>query len=586
MEPAHWERLQEIYHQAVALPPSERDAFLEGACAGDLGFFRELKALLKAADLRGSILDAPVIQLGSASDSLVGTTIGDHYLVESELTHGGMSQVYLAGNLRLPPQKVVIKVLSPTLVENPYAQQQFDHEVEALLRMEHPGVVRVNDRGELADGRPYIVMPFIDGVPLSSQIPRAGMDLERAASIVKEIGEALDHAHENGIFHRDLKPDNIMLRRDSDSVVLIDFGLAKLRGSLIAPSTVSAIAGTVPYMSPEQLRGQTLTRASDVYSMGIVAYEMITGRLPFNPSSPSDMLEVQRAGVRVRPKQLRENLSVAAERAIVRALKFEPRGRYQTAGEFGDRLSAALVGEVIDDEDIPWWAKIIAGLIIIAVVSFGVYEFIHRNDSKDHGNEGAIVMPTPTSTPKPPPSGASRKFTYFLTIQKMRGGKKYQPPYKSNGKDDIFDRGDEFQLNISAPESGYLYVFNEGPPDTNDTSFTMVYPNNKTTNGSASLGANQKAQSNWMTFRGVEGYEDVWIVWSIMPVSELESAKTEALKHPRGGLAGQNLISVKGFLQMKKRESDVEVRHYKAGPRAIGNGHGDLLIALVQLKHH
>lgn len=583
MEPAHWERLQEIYHQAVALPSSERDAFLEDACAGDLGFFRELKALLKAAYSRGGILDSPVIELGSASDSLVGTTIGDHYLIESELTHGGMSQVYLAGNLRLPPQKVVIKVLSPTLVENPYAQQKFDQEVKALLRMEHPGVVRVQDRGDLADGRPYIVMPYIDGVPLSSQIPRAGMDLERAAAIVKQIGAALDHAHENGVFHRDLKPDNIMLRRDTDSVVLIDFGLAKLRGSLIAPSTVSVIAGTVPYMSPEQLRGQTLTRASDVYSMGIVAYEMVTGRLPFDPASSSQMLEMQRSGVRVRPKQLRQSLLVEADRAIIRALKFEPSARYQTAGEFGDKLSAALVGKV--GPPIPW-AKIIAGLIIIAVVSFGVYEYIESKRNIPPGPNVVSQISTPTPTPTPPPSGTSRKFTYFLTIQKMRGGKKYQTPYKSNGKDDVFDRGDKFQLNISAPESGYLYLFNEGPPEADDTSFTMVYPNNKTTNGSASLGADQQAQSNWMTFRGVEGYEDVWIVWSIMPVSELEQAKTEAFKHPRGGLVGQNLISVKGFLQMKKQESDVEVRHYKAGPRAIGNGHGDLLIALAQLKHH
>src|SRR5262245_22944135 len=109
MEPARWERLQEIYHQAVALPPSEREAFLESACDGDLDLLSDIRGIVKATDSHGEILDSPVVELGSASDSLVGTKIGDRYLVESELTHGGMSQVYLASDLRLAPQQVVIK---------------------------------------------------------------------------------------------------------------------------------------------------------------------------------------------------------------------------------------------------------------------------------------------------------------------------------------------------------------------------------------------------------------------------------------------------------------------------------------------
>lgn len=569
MEQARWNRLQQIYHQAMALRPGEREAFLGSACAGDLTLLHEVKALLKAVDSRGGILDSPVVELGSASNSLVGTTIGDRYLVESELPHGGMSQVYLCNDLRLPPQQVVIKVLSPTLIDNPYAQQKFDEEVEALSRMEHRGVVRVQDRGELADGRPYIVMPYVDGVPLSSQIPNQGMDLERASSILKQIGVALDHVHDQGILHRDLKPENIMLRRGADSVVLIDFGIAKLRVSSTAPGTVSAIAGTVPYMSPEQLRGERLTRVSDVYSMGVVAYEIITGRLPFKPASSSQMLEMQRAGIRLRPRQLRADVSVEADRAIIRALKFDPRARYPRAGEFGNELSRTLV-QKIDQKPSRPWAKLVVSFIILAVVSYGVYKTVIV------GPQGP--QPSASSTPH------SHTLTYFLTVQKMRDGKEYEEPHKSNGEEDIFERGDKFQLNITAGEQGYLYVFNEGPLE-NDASFTMLFPRKELNNGSAAIGSDQVFQSDWITFRGPAGYENVWIVWSIAPVPQLEPAKAEAFMNPRGGLTGDNLVTVRSFLT-KPLEMKTTVSHYKETQKAIARSKGDLLIAFAQFKHH
>jgi len=579
MEQARWERLQEIYHQAVALPPSDRESFLETVCAGDHDLLIEARSVLDAATSRGGILDSPVVELGPASHSLTGSTIGERYRLDSELSHGGMSQVYLARDLRLQLRQVVVKVLSPTLIENSYAQKKFDQEVEALLRMEHPGVVRVQDRGELADGRPYIVMAYIDGVSLRSQIPREGMDLERAASIVKQIGDALDHVHENGIFHRDLKPENIMLRRSTDSVVLIDFGIAKIRASVVGVSTVShTTAGTLPYMSPEQLRGENITPASDVYSMAIVAYEMVTGRRPFNPASPPQLLEMQRAGIRVKPRQLRENLSAKADDAIIRALRFEPTARYRRAGEFGDELNRALRGKADKPFRVPTWAKIIVALIVTAGVSYGVYKYIDRNDNSRDNSNGSAVIPTPTAT-------QSHTFTYFLTVQRMRDGKAYQQPYTSNGQEDIFDRGDRFQLNISAAESGFLYVFNEGPAQTTDGSFTMIYPNRKT-NAAATIGANQAIQTDWITFRGPTGDENVWIVWSILPIPELEDAKAEALNHPHGELTGDRIVSTKAFLQTKKRESNVKVRHYKAGPKAVANGDGAVLVYLAQFKHH
>jgi len=556
MEQARWERLQEIYHQAVALPMSERDAFAVSVCAEDLDLLHEVRGLLQAAETRGGILHSPVVELGSTSDNLLGTTIGGRYLIESALPHGGMSQVYLASDLRLQSQRVVLKILASTLIENAYAQQKFDQEVEALLRMDHSGVVRVQDRGELEDGRPYIVMPYIDGVPLSSEIPKQGIDLQRASSIIRQIGAALDHVHAQGIFHRDLKPENIMLRRGTDSVVLIDLGIAKVSASLIAASTVNQTAGTLPYMSPEQLRGEQITASSDVYAMGVVAYEMVTGRLPFNPASASQLLEMQRAGPRVRAKQLRENISVTADRAILRALKFKPDARYKKAGEFGEELgNALLAGPASTPNGVPKFVKVIAALIVLAAVSYGVYKGFRQS-----------VKPRP-----------SRSFSYFLTVKNVGNGQEY----KSNGED-IFESGDKFQLNISAPEPGYLYVFNERA--LNDAGFTMIFPRKEVNNGSATLGANQIFQTDWNTFSGPPGDENFWIVWSVSTVPQLESAKTEAFSNPHGALGGDNLVAVRSFLR-KPLEFKTTVYHYKEKQIATARSKGDLLLTLGQFKH-
>src|SRR5678816_1772608 len=161
MKQPNWNRIQEIYHAALARPHSERSAFVADACCGDLDLQREVNSLLAADDSASGFLESPVVDLGYAPENLVGATIGERYFVERELTAGGMSQVYVALDLRLQRQPAVIKVLSHSLIEDSYARQKFEQEVEALLRINHPNVVRILDTGKLADGRPYIVMQYV-----------------------------------------------------------------------------------------------------------------------------------------------------------------------------------------------------------------------------------------------------------------------------------------------------------------------------------------------------------------------------------------------------------------------------------------
>jgi hypothetical protein len=279
------------------------------------------------------------------TDLEINTVIGGRYVIEKKLGQGGVGSVYLARDSRLMNKRVVVKLLFRT--DNDWVVRKFHQEREALARVDHPGIVGVLDVGEAPDGAPYIVMQYVDGITLRAALTPEGMALERVTSIVEQVTAALGAAHDRGIIHRDLKPENIMLWANAGSqeqVKIIDFGIAKIRDSLIAPETItgSATAGTVLYMSPEQLRGASVAASSDIYTLGVITYEMVTGRRPFQPETAAHLLEMERAGVRLKPSDLRRSLSAETDRVILKALSFEPTNRHKTAGEFGEHFLRAL----------------------------------------------------------------------------------------------------------------------------------------------------------------------------------------------------------------------------------------------------
>ena len=574
MNPLDLDRIEEIYHEALAVPQCERSAFVAKACDNDPVCMHEVNALLEADDSLESFLKTPIVELHpSFADIVVGKMIDDRYLIKEKLSHGGMGQLYLVEDQKLNGRAVVIKFLSEDLLEDPDARKRFKQEAEALSRIHHTGVVEVLDVGESADRRPYIVMQYIDGEMLRSRISNEGMNLERAASILKQIGDALEHVHQKGIFHRDLKPENIMLKRGTDSVVIVDFGIAKVTNSLVGPSTAHGpSAGTLVYMSPEQLRGERVTAASDIYAMALIAYEMVTGRRPFNPTSQSQLLEIQRGGVRVKPRDLRPNLPPLAQDVILRGLSFKPRDRHKSASEFGNDLARALTTEALPT---PWNIKRRVATIgtLIFLVSATALITTYTIDGNGNGRINGNA------------NGHNRSFDYWLTVQRMRDGKEYLASFRSHGEDEIFESGDKFRLSVLSPVPAYVYVINEGPPEPNDTSFRMIFPRSATNNGSANLGANQTVESDWFTFRGPPGDENFWMVWSLTPVIQLEAAKTEAFTHPKGGLTGENLVTIKEFLREKQLEVKVTVYNYNANKTAVARGPSDMLVTLAQFKH-
>ncbi|HWS54673.1 MAG TPA: serine/threonine-protein kinase, partial [Pyrinomonadaceae bacterium] len=277
---------------------------------------------------------------------LTGALLNGRYEVGREIGRGGFSAVYLARDRQLHSRAVVVKVLLDEAFSNEWVVAKFRQEVEVLSRLDHPGVVGIVDVGDLPGGKPFIVMQYVGGVTLRSVMRPEGVSLELAAEVMRQAGRALAAAHARNVIHRDLKPENVMLGEPAEGEVqvkVIDFGIARVKDSLVKPSTETGkLAGTILYMSPEQLSGRTLAPASDVYALGVIAYELVAGRRPFNPETAFGLLEMQRGGVRVRPTDLRPALPEAAERVILKALAFDPKERHQSARAFGDELARAL----------------------------------------------------------------------------------------------------------------------------------------------------------------------------------------------------------------------------------------------------
>jgi serine/threonine protein kinase len=275
--------------------------------------------------------------------SYVGQVLCDRYRVTREIGSGGFGTVYLAQDEKLVSKPVVVKVLNH-LTADTWVVRKFQQEIEALARIDHPGVVAVLDEGETPEGGKFLVMQFIDGVTLRKLIQPGGMDLRRAATILRQIGSALGAAHEKGVYHRDLKPENIMVQSpDSDPRVrLIDFGIAGIKDSLYSQADNSTrIAGTYRYMAPEQLEGKAGPE-NDVYAFGAIAYELLTGEPPIK--SPLELIALKLEGLKTKPRDLRRELPVAAQDVILKAMSFDASERYSSAREMGDLLADTLLG--------------------------------------------------------------------------------------------------------------------------------------------------------------------------------------------------------------------------------------------------
>ncbi|HEV8244335.1 MAG TPA: serine/threonine-protein kinase, partial [Polyangiaceae bacterium] len=283
-------------------------------------------------------------------DPLLGTIVDQRYEVQSALGEGGMGTVYKVRHVALG-KGFALKALRADLATDGEIAERFIGEARTAAAVSHPGLVQITDFGQLSDGRPYFVMELLEGSPLSWFIDKGALPAARAVGIVRQVAEAVAAAHRAGIVHRDLKPDNVHLLVDKDGtdrVKVLDFGLAKVMGKS-RRTRDGIVFGTPHYMSPEQAAGEPVDHRADIYALGIVMYEMLTGRVPFEADSFMGVLSKHIYMQPTPPSQVVKSAREvgALERIVLKCLEKKPRQRYQSFDEMLADLALAMASGAI-----------------------------------------------------------------------------------------------------------------------------------------------------------------------------------------------------------------------------------------------
>lgn len=363
-DPGRWEQVAEIFRRATEAPESERGSVLAASCGGDDELRREVERLLEAdasASAEHFYEGAGPLTLRSLlwDDPMIGRAIGPYELAE-RIGEGGMGSVYRAFLRDDPARVVALKLIRPGL-ESQATVGRFRNERQVLAGLNHPRIAKVLGGGAAEDGRPYLVMEYIAGEPIDQYCRERGLTTATKVRLIRDVCQAVEHAHQLGVVHRDLKPSNILVDGDGQ-VKVLDFGVARVRGDSLKSTTIETSVGrpvgTIRYMSPEQVTASpALDGRSDVYALGVIAYEQVAGHPPYDLSGKG-LAQAARIITEQEPVPLGEGLRGPLEAILGKALEKDPARRYPTMAAFAGDLERYLNREPIQARYRPVWERL------------------------------------------------------------------------------------------------------------------------------------------------------------------------------------------------------------------------------------
>jgi hypothetical protein len=513
---AEWARISRLLETLLALPAGQRSAWLDEVCGADAALRAELESLAAASDDGPSLLDRPALEYltpgPSASNNETATIVTDevlslahsglapgsaigHYRLLAKVGEGGMGAVYKAIDVRLG-RTVAIKLIT-RFDGSGTEKRRFFREAKAASALNHPNIVTIYEY-DAEGAMDYIAMEYIAGSTLDRLTADRTLPLRTVIGYACQIAGALARAHEAGMVHRDLKPGNIMVTADG-TVKVLDFGLARYVADAVGADSLTragVIVGTPGYMSPEQANGEPADHRSDIFTFGIILYEMVCGSHPFRGP---DRLATLNNIVRQEPPSaaaVNPALPSAVAAIIERCLRKKKEERAQSLALVRTELLAAIPLQETEalGRDAPKWTtrrKAMAGAGVFLALALA----------------GGLWLRSQVHAPL--------VLTYRLEAQKPGGA----PREASNGE--TFHAGDKFRLRIESPQAGFLYLINEGPGPDGRRGFWVLYPS---VSGSAALAANRPFETGWYVFDPNPGTERLWLAFAREPEQALQDA--------------------------------------------------------------
>ena len=629
--PESMQQLEDLFHEAVRLEPQDRVDFMARVRASNPELAVAVESLIAAHESPDSPIDSPAFEaaaelIGDTQPALVAGKVVGHYQIVAPLGKGGMGEVYLASDTKLD-RKVALKLLLAQFTNRKDLLRRFIQEAKAASSLNHPNIITIHEIGE-TNGVHFIATEFIDGQTLKQRMRIARLKLVDVLDVSIQVASALQAAHAAGLVHRDIKPENIMVRPDG-YVKVLDFGLAKLTqksgqsntedsemGTMLRGHTKpGTVMGTYDYMSPEQARGQVLDQRTDIFSLGIVMYEMVAGSRPFAAATSVDtMVSILE---KEPPPLAASEVPAELQRIISRALRKDREERYQRIKDllidlktlkeelsFAQKLersrpprsSAGLstkrvgteapttiqtrVGAATAEPSTP--ARSTRRFIPVALVALVLAGFVIG---------GAVLWQRRGSTPPIPAPArtAERTMSYWITVQKYRDGKAYQDPFRL--RDDInFEKDYRIRLHLTSAQSGRLYLLNEGPAGADATpTYNVLFPSETANNGSAVLTEGQDIQippESWFQFDEQQGTEKIWVVWAAKEVPEMEAIKGFANSTDRGVISSPGLkTAVNQFLKAHSFGAP-SVERDQDKKETVVKANSEILVHVIKLEHH